>query len=113
MTRQSEMGELASYVAVLDDAITRSDQTTIDLVVDTVVRDLNFIARRFDNRDPRTGRLRRPDRPDVARIAEDLAAHMTSIGARAHAGDAAGARESLRLYRERATALVASYPQTN
>jgi cytochrome c peroxidase len=113
MTRQSEMSELASYVAVLDDAITRSDQTTIDLVVDTVVRDLNFIARRFDNRDPRTGRLRRPDRPDVARIAEDLAAHMTSIGARAHAGDAAGARESLRLYRERATALVASYPQTN
>lgn len=113
MTRQSEMSELAAYVAVLDDAITHADQPAIDLVVDTVVRDLRFIARRFDNRDPRTGRPRRPDRPDVARIAEDLAAHMTSVGARARAGDAAGARESLRLYRERATALVASYPQTN
>jgi cytochrome c peroxidase len=113
MTRQSEMSELASYVAVIDDAIGRADQPAIDLVVDTVVRDLRFIARRFDNRDPRTGRIRRPDRPDVARIAEDLAAHMISIGARARAGDADGARESLRLYRERATALVASYPQTN
>ena len=111
MTRQSEMSELASYVAVLDQAITRADQPAIDLVVDTVVFDLRFIARRFDNRDPRTGRIRRPDRPDVARIAEDLAAHMTSIGARARAGDADGARESLRLYRERAVALVASYPQ--
>lgn len=111
MTRQSEMSELASYVAVLDDAITRADQPAIDLVVDTVVRDLHFIARRFDNRDPRTGRIRRPDRPDVARIAEDLAAHMTTIGARARAGDSAGARESLRLYRDRAIALVASYPQ--
>jgi hypothetical protein len=78
-----------------------------------VVRDLGFIARRFGNRDPRTGRIRRPDRPDVARIALDLAAHMTSVGARARAGDAEGARESLRLYRERATAMVASYPQTN
>ena len=82
MTRQSEMSELAAYVAVLDDAIGRADQPAIDLVVDTVVRDLGFIARRFDNRDPRTGRIRRPDRPDVARIAQDLAAHMTSVGAR-------------------------------
>ncbi len=111
MTRQSEMSELASYVAVLDDAIARADQPAIDLVVDTVVRDLRFIARRFDNRDPRTGRPRRPDRPDVARIAEDLAAHMTSVGAHTRAGDIAAARESLRLYRDRATALVASYPQ--
>lgn len=113
MTRQNEMSELASYIAVLDEAIGHADQPAIDIVVDTVVRDLHFIARRFDNRNPRTGRLRRPDRPDVARIAEDLAAHMTSIGARARAGDADGARESLRLYRERAAALVASYPQTN
>ena len=67
----------------------------------------------FDNRDPRTGRLRRPDRPDVARIATDLVGLMSAIGEKAHAGDVAAAQDALRAYRERATQLVASYPQSN
>ncbi|CAN0478160.1 unnamed protein product, partial [Phaeothamnion confervicola] len=112
-TRQSEMSELAAYVAVLDRALVAPDLVAVDLVVDTVNVDLRQIAARFDNRDPRTGRPRRPDRPDVARIANELVVMMTRIGERARAGDMPGAQEALRLYRERATQLVASYPQSN
>jgi cytochrome c peroxidase len=113
VTRQNEMSELASYVAVLDQALGAKDLAAIDLVVDTVNFDLRQIAVRFDNRDPRTGRLRRPDRPDVARIAADLVSLMNAVGEKAHAGDVAGAQDALRAYRERATQLVANYPQSN
>jgi cytochrome c peroxidase len=113
VTRQNEMRELAAYVAVLDQALATQHLVAIEIVVDTVNRDLRQIAVRFDNRDPRTGRLRRPDRPDVARIATDLAALMSAVGEKARAGDVAGARDALRAYRARATDLVATYPQSN
>lgn len=113
VTRQNEMSELASYVAVLDQALGARDLAAIDLVVDTVNYDLRQIAVRFDNRDPRTGRIRRPDRPDVARIAADLVVLMSAVGEKARSGDVAGAQDALRAYRERATQLVASYPQSN
>ena len=66
---------------------TMNDLPAIAIVVGTVNFDLDIIARRFDNRDPRTGRLRRPDRPDVAKIAHQLIGDMTSIGKLAQAGD--------------------------
>ncbi|MGE3652363.1 MAG: cytochrome c peroxidase [Reyranellaceae bacterium] len=113
VTRQNEMSELAAYVAVLDRALAAKDLVAVDLVVDTVNYDLRQISVRFDNRDPRTGRPRRPDRPDVARIAADLVVLMSAVGEKARAGDVAGAQDALRAYRARATALVASYPQSN
>ncbi|MGE5145249.1 MAG: cytochrome c peroxidase [Candidatus Eiseniibacteriota bacterium] len=110
VTRQSEMSEVASYVALLDQAIEMNDKPAIALVVGTVNIDLALIAQQFDNRDPRTGRVRRPDRPDVAKIAHQLIGDMTAIGSHAEAGDLDKAKAALETYRERARTLVAAYP---
>jgi cytochrome c peroxidase len=110
VTRQSEMSEVASYVALLDQAIAMNDRPAIALVVGTVNFDLELIARQFDNRNPATGRPRRPDRPDVAKIAHQLIDDMTAIGAFAEAGALDKAKASLESYRERARTLVAAYP---
>jgi cytochrome c peroxidase len=110
VTRQSEMSEIGAYVGVLDHAIDVGDLPAITLVVDTVNFDLEWIARRFDNRNPRTGRLRRPDRPDVAAIAARLIEDMTAVGTLAKAGQKAKAKEALETYRNRALTLVSAYP---
>ena len=110
VTRQSEMSEVAAYVALLDQAIAINDRPAIALVVGTVNFDLELIARQFDNRNPATGRPRRPDRPDVAKIARQLIADMTAIGAFADAGAPDKAKAALESYRERARTLVAAYP---
>ena len=110
VTRQSEMSEVASYVALLDQAIEMNDLPAIAVVVGTVNIDLDIIAKQFDNRDPRTGRVRRPDRPDVAKIAYQLIGDMTSVGTLAEAGDLDRAKAALETYRERARTLVAAYP---
>jgi hypothetical protein len=110
VTRQSEMSEVASYVAVLDRAIDAGDLPAVALVVETVNFDLDLIAHRFDNRNPATGRLRRPDRPDVATIARKLIEDMSAIGALARAGQPAKAKEALQTYRDRARTLVSAYP---
>jgi cytochrome c peroxidase len=110
VTRQSEMSEVASYVALLDQAIAMNDLPAIALVVGTVNFDLELMARQFDNRDPRTGRPRRPDRPDVAKIAHLLIGDMTAIGDFARAGAMDRAKAALEAYRERARTLVAAYP---
>jgi cytochrome c peroxidase len=109
-TRQSEMSEIAAYVAVLDRAIDARDGPAIALVVDTVCFDLESVARRFDNRNPATGRLRRPDRPDVAAIAHRLIEDMRLVGVLARAGEIAPAKRALEDYRARARTLVAAYP---
>ena len=110
VTRQSEMSEVASYVALLDQAIAMDDRPAIALVVGTVNFDLAVIAKQFDNRDPRTGRVRRPDRPDVAKIAHQLIVDMTAIGSHAASGELDKAKVALETYRERARTLVAAYP---
>jgi Di-haem cytochrome c peroxidase len=110
VTRQSEMSEVGAYVAVLDQAIDARDLPAIALVVDTVNFELDQIAKRFDNRNPKTGRLRRPDRPDVAAIAAKLIEDMTAVGTLAKAGQAAKAKEALDIYRDRARTLVSAYP---
>ena len=110
VTRQSEMSEVGAYVAVLDLAIDAHDLPAIALVVDTVNFELAAIAKRFDNRNPRTGRLRRPDRPDVAAIAARLILDMTAVGTLAEAGQTAKAKEALDTYRNRALTLVSAYP---
>lgn len=110
-TRQSEMSEVASYVAVLDRAIDANDLPAITLVVDTVNFEIARIGKRFDNRNPVTGRLRRPDRPDVAGLAERLITDMSAVGALAKAGQTAAAKDALVTYRAHATELVSAYPQ--
>lgn len=110
VTRQSEMSEIGAYVGVLDRAIDTRDLPAIALVVDTVNFDLALIAKRFDNRNPRTGKPRRPDRPDVAAIAGRLIEDMTAVGTLAKAGQAAKAKEALDAYRNRALTLVNAYP---
>jgi cytochrome c peroxidase len=110
VTRQSEMSEIGAYVGVLDRAIDAGDLPAIALVVDTVNFDLKRIAVRFDNRNPRTGKLRRPDRPDVAAIAAHLVEDMTAVSTLAKAGQTAKAKEALETYRNRALTLVSAYP---
>jgi cytochrome c peroxidase len=112
VTRQSEMSEIAAYVGVLDQAIEARDLPAIALVVDTVNFDLAQIARRFDNRNPRTGKPRRPDRPDVAAIAAKLIEDMTAVRTLAEAGQTAKAKEALDIYRDRANTLVSAYPKS-
>jgi mono/diheme cytochrome c family protein len=111
VTRQSEMSEVASYVAVLDRAIDEGDIPAIKLVVDTVNFELARIGKRFDNRNPATGRPRRPDRPDVAGLAGRLIADMSAVGALARDGQTQAAKEALVTYRSHATELVSAYPQ--
>ena len=93
VTRQSEMSEIAAYVGVLDQATDARDLPATALVVDTVNFDLELIARRFDNRNPRTGKPRRPDRSDVAAIAAKLIEDMTAVGTLARAGQTAKAKK--------------------
>ena len=109
-TRQSSMSELAAYVMVLDRAIDESDLDAIALVVDTVNFDLARIAERFDNRNPQTGRPRRPDRPDVAKIARQLIDDMTAVAPLARGGQPVKAKEALQTYRDHAAQMVSAYP---
>ncbi len=111
VTRQSEMSEVASYVAVLDRAIDEGDLPAIRLVVDTVNFELERIGKRFDNRNPTTGRPRRPDRPDVASLAGRLIADMNAVAALARDGQTRAAKDALITYRSHATELVSAYPQ--
>ena len=110
VTRQSSMSELASYVAVLDRALDIGDLPAIVLVVDTVNFELAGIAKRFDNRNPRTGRPRRPDRPDVAKIARQLVDDLTAVATLARGGQPAKAKEALQAYRQHARTMVGAYP---
>jgi cytochrome c peroxidase len=110
VTRQSEMSDVASYVAALGHAIDASDRPAIVLIVDTVNFDLARIAKRFDNRNPATGQPRRPDRPDVAKIAFQLIDDMTLVKSHAEAGRIAEAKAALETYRGHARALVNAYP---
>jgi cytochrome c peroxidase len=109
MTRQTEMSELAAYVAVLDAAIAQGDRAAVALVVDTVNASLAQLGRRFD--DHRAGGRRRPDRPDVARLATALIEDMTALGTAVSRDDREAALAALQTYRMRAKQLVASYPQ--
>lgn len=111
VTRQSEMSEVASYVAVLDRAIDLKDLAAVSLVVDTVNFELARLARRFDNYNPTTGRTRRPDRPDVAALARQLTTDMSAVGALAREGQSEKAKAALDTYREHARLLVSAYPQ--
>lgn len=113
VTRQSEMSEVASYVAALDRAIATGDRPAAVLIADTVNFDLARIARRFDNRNPATGLARRPDRPDVAKIAAQLIEDMTQVKAEAEAGRAQEAKVALEAYRGHAKLLVSAYPGTS
>jgi cytochrome c peroxidase len=109
VTRQTEMSELAAYVAVLNTAIAQGDRAAVALVVDTVNASLAQLGRRFD--DHRGGGRRRPDRPDVARLATALIGDMSELGAAVARDDREAALAALQTYRMRARQLVASYPQ--
>jgi len=106
-----EMGELATYVGLLDETIRRGDTRLTRFVAGTVQAELARVARAF----PAGDAVRLAARPDRhKRLPLDygaLSAGMEQVAMRAEAGDGAGAAAALEAYHALAERMVANYPR--
>jgi hypothetical protein len=106
-----EMGELATYVALLDDTIARQDAALTRFVAETVRSELRRLAQAWPQGDAAHA-ARRPDRHK--RLPLDVAALDAGLEAVARAmegGRAMAAQAALDAYHDVAEAMVANYPR--
>lgn len=106
-----EMGELATYVDLLDATIARRDVPLTRFVADTVRAELARLALAWPHGDA-AHEARRPDRHK--REALDFAAlsgGLVMVAAHLEAGDAADAQAALEAYHDMAGRMVANYPR--
>src|SRR4051812_12977865 len=110
-TFRLEMGELATYVGLLDQTLVRGDAALTRFVVDTVNAEMRRVERCFPEGDTR--RLAaRPDRHKLVPL--DYAAlrgGLDRVAALAEAGDRGAAVAALDAYHDLAEKMVANYPR--
>ena len=107
-----EMGELATYVDLLDDTVARGDPPLTRFVADTVRLELARLARAWPQGDA-AHEARRPDRNkreplDFVALRDGL----DQVAARMEAGDGAAAQAALDGYHAMAERMVANYPRS-
>lgn len=106
-----EMGELATYVALLDDTIARQDPGLSRFVAETVRAELRRLARDWPQGDAAHA-ARRPDRRK--RLPLDFAAldaGLDAVASAMEAGQTSTAQGALDAYHDLAEAMVANYPR--
>ena len=106
-----EMGELATYVDLLDGTVARGDAGLTRFVADTVRLELSRLERAWPRGDA-AHEARRPDRNKREPL--DFAAlrvGLDGVATRLEAGDAAGAQAALDSYHAMAERMVANYPR--
>jgi len=107
-----EMGELATYVDLLDATVARGDAPLTRFVADTVRIELARLERAWPRGDA-AHEARRPDRNKREPLDFGaLRAGLDVVAARLEAGDAAAARASLDAYHAMAERMVANYPRS-
>ena len=105
-----EMGEIGAYVGVIAEALDKHDNAIVDLVVDTVVFELERVGREFPQGETPNRQNQRPDRRKAPVDYPALVAAMRAISAASHGGDYAGAQTALRDYHRLVDAMVSNYP---
>jgi len=110
-TFRLEMGELATYVGLLDETLRRGDAALTRFVVDTVNAELRRVQRAF----PAGDTLRQASRPDRhKRLPLDFDAlrdGLAQVALLAEAGEPAAAVAALEAYHAKAELMVANYPR--
>jgi cytochrome c peroxidase len=110
---RQEMGELATYVGLLDETLQRQDPATTRFVVDTVKAEMLRVQRAFPAGDAAQAAVR-PDRKK--RLPLDyaaLAAGLEHVATLAETGEAAPAQRALDAYHALAEQMVANYPRAS
>ena len=106
-----EMGELATYVDLLDGTVARGDAPLTRFVADTVRLELTRLARAWPQGDA-AHEARRPDRNKREPLDfTALDAGLDMVATRLEAGDRAAAQAALDAYHAMAERMVANYPR--
>ena len=110
-TFRLEMGELATYVGLLDQTLARGDARLTRFVVDTVNTEMRRVQRGFPDGDT-IRQAGRPDRHKRLPLDYDaLRAGLDRVALLAEAGQGAEASAALDAYHDLAERMVANYPR--